>query len=253
MEQDIDGPADPVAIVTGAARGLGRAISLRLVKDGWRVVGLDVDPNGLGQLEVDGGSAVRTVVGGASDRSDLERAAELGRSMGTLVGGVANAGIVRDARIARMTETQWDDVISVDLSAGFLLANVLMPHLVEASFGRLLFMSSIAKDGNFGQANYAAAKAGLVGLAKSIAVEGAAHRVTANVICPGVIMTPGNQAWRDSQPAAYDRFINRVPARRVGDPDDIAAAVAFFFSREASYITGQVLYVDGGMSSSYLA
>ncbi|AXV06723.1 3-oxoacyl-[acyl-carrier protein] reductase [Euzebya pacifica] len=165
--------------------------------------------------------------------------------------GVANAGIQRDARVGHMRAADWDEVIRVDLTAGFRLTQALWAAMSSAGTGRMVYLSSVAKDGNFGQANYAAAKAGLVGLARTVAIEGGPAGITANVVCPGVIDTPGTAEFKQRAPAAYERFISGVPARRAGTPTDVAGVIDFLCSPAAAYVSGQTIYVDGGLSCGH--
>ncbi|MGK2956217.1 MAG: SDR family NAD(P)-dependent oxidoreductase [Solirubrobacterales bacterium] len=246
------GPGDGVALVTGAARGIGEAIARRLLADGWTVLALDRDVSALSELRSStNSSALTTMSGDVTDVDFLNEAIEVGNGFGPLVVAVANAGIFRDARIETMSDQQWSEVIGVDLSAPFHLTRAMWPSMTAVGFGRLVYISSVSKDGNYGQANYAAAKSGLLGLARTAAIEGGRHGITANVICPGSINTPLNASFRASAPAAYDRFMARVPAGRAGEPEDVAAACSFFVRVEAAYVTGQALYVDGGLACGH--
>jgi NAD(P)-dependent dehydrogenase (short-subunit alcohol dehydrogenase family) len=245
-------PTAPVAVVTGAAQGIGAAVCGALLDAGWRVAALDLQPPvppaladvaarhegrcSYHQADVADGTALRAALD------------EVSRLLGPPVAGIANAGTWRDARLHRMTDEAWDEVVRVDLTAAFLLTRALWPAMKEAGFGRLVYVSSIAKDGNVGQANYAAAKAGLVGLGRTAAAEGAPVGVTANIICPGVIETPAQADFRARAPEAFDAFLSRVPMGRAGSPADVAAVVRFFCSVEAGYVTGQTIYVDGGLT-----
>lgn len=248
----VENPSHRVAVVTGAARGIGAAVCARLVADGWRVAALDLRAD-CPELE----DCLRNAPAGAwsyttvdvSDREGLEAAVAAAGGMGTVAAGIANAGTWRDARIPAMTDDDWDTVIRVDLTAAFLLTRALWTTMTASGSGRLVYVSSIAKDGNFGQANYAAAKAGLVGLARTAAIEGGPSGITANVICPGVIDTPAQTEFRERAPQAFEKFLSRVPARRLGSPYDIANTAAFLCRDEASYLSGQVIYVDGALSS----
>jgi len=249
---DTGRPERAVAIVTGAARGIGRATAERLVRDRWGVVCVDVDAEGLAEVERDHSSSpLVTVIGDVADTEVLEHAVELGTELGPVIGAVANAGIFRDARIPNLDDDEWEQVINVDLTAPFLLTRAVWPSMSTARYGRLVFISSVSKDGNFGQANYAAAKSGVVGLARTAAIEGGKHGITSNVICPGSIDTPLNLSFKNNAPEAYERFISRVPLGRAGQPSEIAAACTWLMSDDSSYVTGQVLYVDGGMSCGY--
>lgn len=248
-------PDGAVAIVTGAGRGLGRAIAEQLLGDGWGVVAIDLDESGLAELESDTSvqfeTPLVTVTGDVADRDVLAHAVAAGNEAGNVVGAVANAGIFLDGRIPKLAHEDWDKVIRVDLTAPFLLTQAVWDSMASAGYGRLVFISSVSKDGNFGQANYAAAKSGVVGLAQTAAIEGGKHGITSNVICPGSIDTPLNLSFKQTSPAAYERFLSRVPLGRAGQPHEIASASSWFMSDSSSYVTGQVLYVDGGMSCGY--
>lgn len=240
-----------VAVVTGAARGIGAAVTRTLVtRLGMHVLALDLDEQV--HAEHEGSGMVTSAVADAADENELRAALQrITATLGPPTVGVANAGIQRDGRLAQLSTQDWDQVLRVDLTAAFLLVRLLWPAMVEAGGGRLVALSSIAKDGNFGQANYAAAKSGLVGLARTAAIEGGPHGITANVVCPGVIDTPGTRAFAERAPSAFDRFVSRVPARRTGTAQEVADAVAFLCGPTAAYVSGQVLYVDGGLSSGH--
>lgn len=236
------------AIVTGAARGIGAGVAGKLMASGLQVGALDLDP----AVESSSDPNWFGLVCDVADADALASAvAKVGERFEAPTIGIANAGVQRDARIGRMELLEWDQVLRVDLTAGFLLTQTLWPAMVAAGSGRMVYLSSVAKDGNFGQANYAAAKAGLIGLARTVAIEGGPSGVTANVICPGVIDTPGTVAFRRRAPQAYKRFINGVPARRSGTPEDIAGVVDFLCSQAAAYVSGQTIYVDGGLSCGH--
>jgi 3-oxoacyl-[acyl-carrier protein] reductase len=244
-------PERRVAVVTGAAQGIGAGICAALLADGWRVAAFDQreecpDLQALLPAQADDCWTYRRV--DVADRAALEAALADVAWLGPPVAGIANAGTWRDAGLRRMTDDDWDEVLRVDLTAGFLLTRALWPSLSEAGFGRLVYVSSIAKDGNPGQANYAAAKAGLVGLARTAAMEGGRRGTTANVVCPGVIETPAQAAFRARAPEAYDAFLSRVPMGRPGRPEDVAALVRFLCGDAAGYVSGQTIYVDGGLS-----
>jgi 3-oxoacyl-[acyl-carrier protein] reductase len=245
-------PPDPVAVVTGAAQGIGAAVCRALLDAGWRVAALDLQPPvppALADLAARHEGRCSYHQADVADRAALQAALdEATRALGPPVGGVANAGTWRDARLHRMTDEAWDEVVRVDLTSAFLLTRALWPAMKDAGFGRLVYVSSIAKDGNVGQANYAAAKAGLVGLGRTAAAEGAPVGVTANIICPGVIETPAQADFRARAPEAFEAFLSQVPMGRAGSPADVAAVVRFLCSPDAGYVTGQTIYVDGGLS-----
>jgi 3-oxoacyl-[acyl-carrier protein] reductase len=157
---------------------------------------------------------------------------------------VNNAGIIRDDRVERISNDDWDAVISVNLSSAFYAIRATLPHMKEEEYGRIVSFSSMSWRGNFGQANYVAAKAGIVGLTRTVALEGARSGVTANAIAPGLIETPMLASMNGP---ARDKLVSKVPLGHTGSPADIAAAAAFLASREAGYITGVVLDVDGGI------
>lgn len=158
---------------------------------------------------------------------------------------VNNAGIIRDGRIENLSDDDWDQVVAVSLTGAFYCSRAAVPHMKKAGYGRILSFSSMSWRGNFGQANYVAAKAGVVGLARGIALDHARSGITSNVIAPGLIETPMLASMNG---AARDKLISRVPMQHTGDPADIAAAAVFLCSKSAGYITGVVLDVDGGIS-----
>lgn len=241
------------ALVTGAARGIGKGIADRLGRDGARLVVVDVDEELLRSTaaELDEIAELHVVVADVGKREGVDRVLdEATRRFERVDVLVNNAGIQRDGRIEDLTDEQWTEVLDVDLRSAAMLTRGTFGPMKQRGWGRIVNISSVASLGNFGQANYAAAKAGLIGLTRTTALEGAGRGVTANVICPGVIETPGVRAFAERAPKAYTKFIERVPARRAGEPADVAAAVAFFCSNEAAYITGQTLFVAGGLETS---
>ncbi|MBX3364993.1 MAG: 3-oxoacyl-[acyl-carrier-protein] reductase [Phycisphaeraceae bacterium] len=239
-----------VAFVTGASRGIGRAIAMRLARDGRHVVLVSRSEGPLGDVrsaivEAGGSASVKAVDvgdGAALARVIDETASELGR-VDILVN---NAGITRDGLVLRMSDEQWDEVIRVNLTSAFVAIRAAARHMMRGKFGRIVNISSTSGVvGNAGQANYAAAKSGLIGLTKSIARELGSKGITANVIAPGFVETD----MTDKLPeAARQAFLDSLPVKRGGKPEDIAAAVAYVTADDAGYLTGQTICVDGGMT-----
>jgi 3-oxoacyl-[acyl-carrier protein] reductase len=180
----------------------------------------------------------------ASVDAAIERALEEVDEISILVN---NAGIRRDRTLAKMSDEEWDETVNVDLRGAFYCCRAVLPHM-PAGDGRIVSMSSRLFLGNFGSTNYSAAKAGLIGMSRSLALEVAAKGITVNVIAPGTIETPGVAAFRADAPEAYERFMSSVPFGRPGQPEDIAALVEFLTGPDAGYITGQTIFVCGGWS-----
>jgi NAD(P)-dependent dehydrogenase (short-subunit alcohol dehydrogenase family) len=233
-----------VAFVTGAGRGIGKAIVETLAKRGFRVVAADIDGS---QARSTATAVANDSVGiqlDVSDRIAVDKAVEqIIRDFGQIHVLVNNAGINRDAMLHKMTDDQWDAVLAVDLSAVFYTVRAVGIHMRQMGYGRIVNISSASWEGNIGQTNYAAAKAGVVGLTKSVAKELARASITANAITPGFISTDMTRALPEK---IFNAQLDKIPLRRAGDPQDVANAVAFFASDEAAYITGQILAVGGG-------
>ena len=233
-----------VAIVTGAGRGIGEGIALKLASEGATVACADVN--------VDDARTVAKACGGQSYAHELN-VAEAGKCdafvksvferLGSLDILVNNAGINRDAMLHKMSDQQWDEVLAVDLSGVFYITRAASRIMREATSGRIINISSASWMGNIGQANYAAAKAGVVGLTKTTSKELARYQVTANAICPGFIDTT---MTRGLPGPIYEQQLAKIPLGRVGKPADVAAVVAFLASEEAGYVTGEVINVGGG-------
>ncbi|MCC2309826.1 3-oxoacyl-ACP reductase FabG [Cellulomonas chengniuliangii] len=243
-----------VAIVTGAARGIGAAIARRLAADGSHVAVLDLreeDTATTVQAIVDkGGRAIgigADVAAGPDVRAAVARTVE---ELGAPTVLVNNAGILRDNLLFKMADEDWDAVVSVHLRGAFLMAREVQRHQVEARWGRVVNLSSTSALGNRGQANYAAAKAGLQGFTKTLAIELGPFGITANAIAPGFIATDMLRASAARLGITFEEYLDaaarQIPVRRVGQPDDIAAAASYLCSDEASFVSGQVLYVAGG-------
>jgi len=239
-----------LAVVTGAARGIGRAIVLELLKQGRIVAGLDIIAEQLNELEDIVKEAGFTVITKCVDITSTDEFTKTLESLASEYGGIGilvnNAGITRDKLILQMSDEDFDKVIDVNLRAAFIASRIAAKSMVRNKFGRIISLSSVAGImGNAGQSNYAASKAGLIGMTKSIARELARKNVTANCIAPGFIVTEMTNKLPDPVKEAAKQMI---PLRRFGGVDDVAKAVAFLASDEAAYITGQVLCVDGGMA-----
>jgi len=238
-----------VAVVTGGAKGIGRAIARRLAQEGARVVVSGRDRGALeeacGELRNAGSEAV-AVVADVAKAQDVEALCQKAlEAFGKVDILINNAGITRDNLVLRMSEEEWDSVLDTNLKGGFLCIRAFTKPMMKQRWGRIVNVSSVVGlIGNPGQANYVASKAGLVGLTKAVAKELASRHITVNAVAPGFIdtsMTAGlPEKVRESLQA-------QIPLGRLGSPEDVAHAVAFLCSEEASYITGQVLSVDGGM------
>lgn len=239
-----------LAVVTGAARGIGRAIVLELLKQGRVVAGLDIIADQLTELETIVKEAGFSVITKCVDITDTAEFIEVLESLAAEHDGIGvlvnNAGITRDNLLLRMSDEEFDKVIEVNLRAAFVAARTAARSMVRNKFGRIISISSVSGVmGNAGQTNYSASKAGLIGMTKTIARELAKKNITANCVAPGFIET--EMTKKLPQPV-IEAAKQLIPLRRVGTVDDIAKAVAFFASDDAAYITGQVLPVDGGMA-----
>jgi len=236
-----------IALVTGASRGIGAAIADRLSREGARVIGTATTASGAlrvsESLAAHGGRGA--VLDVASQDSINALIADIESQEGAIGILCNNAGITRDTLLLRMKQEDWDAVLQTNLASVFRLSKAVLRGMMKARKGRIISIASIVGlTGNPGQANYAAAKAGIIGFTKSLAREVGSRNITANVIAPGFIDTDMTRALNDSQRAALSA---QVPLGRLGQPDDIAAAVAFLVSPGAAYITGETLHVNGGM------
>ena len=238
---------DKIAIVTGAGRGIGAGIALKMAKEGAHVVVADlVEENAakvVAEIEKNGGMATAF----AGNTADYETVAKLfaqtTETLGTVDILVNNAGINRDATLHKMTLEQWNAVIQVNLTGVFYCTQQAAHIMREKQYGRIVNIASASINGNFGQANYAAAKAGVVGLTKTAAKELAKKGITANAICPGFIETEMTKGVPEK---VWEQMVSRIPMGYVGKPSEVANLAAFLASDEAAYITGEVIHVGGG-------
>lgn len=242
------------AIVTGSARGIGAAVAERLAKDGMQVAVVDLDESacqGVVDRITEAGGKALAVGCDVSDEAAVTAAVErIATELGAPTVLVNNAGVLRDNLIFKMTVSDWDTVMNVHLRGSFLMTRAAQKYMTEAKFGRVVNLSSTSALGNRGQVNYSAAKAGLQGFTKTLAIELGKFGVTANAIAPGFIVTDMTAATAERVGMDFEEFqkaaASQIPVARVGRPDDIAAAASFFCSEEAGFVSGQVLYVAGG-------
>jgi len=237
-----------VALVTGASRGIGRAIAVALAERGAHVVAAARGTNADGTAEAirAAGGAATAISADVTDAASVEAmmAAALQHN-GRLDVLVNNAGIARDQLMLRMKRADWDEVLATNLTAAFTVVQAALKPMIRQRGGRIVSIGSVVGQmGNAGQANYAASKAGLIGFSKAVAREVASRQITVNVVAPGLIATDMTQALTDKVQGDWSA---QIPLGRIGMPEDVAAAVCFLASDEASYITGQVLAVNGGM------
>ena len=233
-----------IAVVTGAQRGIGLGISRVLHQRGYQVMLVDLDAQTLSKAaeELEGS---RYWVVDVGDFSRVSTAVEeIEEQVGPIAVLVNNAGINRDRMLHRMSEQEWDDVIHVNLKGQFNWLRHVAPKMRERGQGRIINVSSMSWLGNMGQANYAASKAGVVGLTKTAARELARFHVTVNAICPGFIDTP---MTRSMPKVSWEQMVAKIPMERVGDPEDVGRVAAFLASPDSAYVTGEVINVGGGM------
>lgn len=242
------------AIVTGGARGIGAAVAKKLASDGYAVAVVDLDESAcvatVDAIEAAGGSALAVGANVADEASVADAVERVATELGAPTVLINNAGITRDNLLFKMTVEDWDSVMNVHLRGSFLMTRAVQKYMVEAKFGRVVNLSSVSALGNRGQANYSAAKAGMQGFTKTLAIELGRYGVTANAIAPGFIETEMTAAtaarmgvdFEDMKKAAAAE----IPVARVGQPSDIANTASFLASEGAGFVSGQVIYVAGG-------
>jgi 3-oxoacyl-[acyl-carrier protein] reductase len=246
-----------VAIVTGAARGIGAAIAYRLAADGMSVGVVDLDEQGsertAKEIIENGGKALPIGADVTDERAASKAVQQTAAELGPVGVLINSAGIIRDNLIFKMSTSDWDSVMDVHLRGAFLMTRSAQAHMVEAKWGRIVNISSTSALGNRGQANYATAKAGLIGFTKTLALELGKFGVTANAIAPGFVETDMTAATAARQGLDFEDWkasiARDIPLGRIGQPEDIAAVARFLCSEEAGYVSGQVIYVNGGARS----
>ncbi len=243
-----------VAIVTGAARGIGAGVARRLAEDGLAVAVVDLDGSAcqtvVEEIAAAGGRALAVGVDVSDEAGVAAAVARIADELGEPTVLVNNAGIIRDNLLFKMTVADWDAVMNVHLRGSFLMARAVQGYMTKAGWGRIVNLSSVSALGNRGQANYAAAKAGVQGFTKTLALELGKFGVTANAIAPGFIETEMTMATAERMGVPFDDFkaavVRDIPVGRGGLPSDIAHATSYFVSEGAGFVSGQVLYVAGG-------
>lgn len=235
-----------IALVTGASRGIGRAIAETFAARGATVIGTATSESGAAAISAYLGDSGEGMELDVSSNNSIETFLEKMRAeFGDADILVNNAGITRDNLLMRMKEDEWQSILDTNLTSIFRMSKAVMRAMMKKRYGRIITIGSvIGAMGNAGQANYAAAKAGLIGFSKSLAREVASRGITVNVVAPGFIATDMSEALTDEHRAA---ILSQIPANRLGYPKEIASAVAFFASEEAAYITGETIHVNGGM------
>jgi 3-oxoacyl-[acyl-carrier protein] reductase len=235
-----------IAIVTGASRGIGRAIAEKLVADGFFVLGTATSDSGAEAISAYLGANGKGLKLNVADAADIDNFIKVtGDDYGTAAVLVNNAGITRDNLLMRMKDEEWDDIISTNLTSVFRMSKAVLRSMMKARYGRIINISSVVgSTGNAGQTNYAAAKAGMVGFAKSMAKEVGSRGITVNTVAPGFIDTDMTKELSDD---IKKSLMASIALGRLGQPEEIAHAVSFLASEQASYITGETLHVNGGM------
>lgn len=241
--------ADRVAVVTGSGRGIGEAIARRLAGEGAKVVVNDIAADlaeaVTASIAGDGGQAVAAAADVATSEGAAAVVARAVEEWGRVDILVNNTGITRDTWLVKMSDEDWDDVVRVNLRSQFLCTRAVAPGMMERQYGRIVNVGSRAALGAAGQANYSASKGGVISFTRALALELAKFKITVNCVAPGLVDT---ELFRKSRDDVQQRLLETIPMKRAGTPDDIAQAVLSFACDEASYVTGQVLYVCGGRS-----
>jgi 3-oxoacyl-[acyl-carrier protein] reductase len=248
VDADVSRPENATALVTGASKGIGAAIARALASDGWNVgVNYRSDKAGAEEtvkaIEDAGGKAV-AVHADVTNGDPKALIGEVEEALGPVLALVNNAGVARDGLALQLSDEDWDVVIGTNLSPAFKLTRDALRGMIKARYGRVVNIASVVgTKANVGQSNYAAAKAGLIGMTKTISAEVARRGVTVNAVAPGFIATDMTAEL------PTDEIAKVIPARRLGTPEDVAAAVRYLASEDAGYVTGTTLYVDGGISA----
>ncbi len=238
-----------VAVVTGGCRGIGKAVVLRFLKEGAKVYALDYVVPNKDEVFIEDDMLSKNIVIMQLDVTNAEQVEEVFSKINELEGKidflVNNAGITRDSLLIRLSEDNWDAVINTNLKGAFLCTKAVSKYMMQKRYGRIVNLGSVVGImGNAGQANYSASKAGLIGLTKSVAKELGSRNILVNYVAPGFVKTPMTDVLSEEQ---RNEFLKNIPLKRAAEPEDIANVIAFFCSDDASYLTGQILHIDGGM------
>jgi len=238
---------DKIALVTGASGGIGSSIASALHKQGAKVCITGTNQDKLNQINRDASMAYNQIICDLSNREDLKSLIpNTEKEIGPIDILINNAGVTRDQLAMRMQDELWDKVMQINLYSSFYLSKTVIKGMMRRKYGRIIQISSVVGfTGNAGQANYAASKAGIVGMTKSLALEVASRNITVNCIAPGFIKTPMTNTLTDDQ---KNNLIQKIPAKRLGIPEDVAAASVFLASDEASYVNGTTIHVNGGLA-----